>query len=303
MKRRLFALLAALTALSPFSALADPLRVVVTHPLLGDLTRQVGGDKIVVVDLLKAGGDIHHFEPTASDLTAMRGAKLVLASGKHLEGYLPKIQASLGAGVRLVEVGKPIPSLKIAPGNEVFMCCPEHAAGSIDPHWWHSAENMARAAKVIATELAQADPANAAAYKAGGVTTAAKMTALKKWAQQQLAAIPTERRKLVTAHAAFGYFCKEYGFQMVPLLGLAREDDYSPKYIATAVAMIKEKKIGAIFPEDQANPKMLQEISRQTGVKVGKALIADGTAPGAGSTFEGMLRHNVGVVLEALAEK
>jgi zinc/manganese transport system substrate-binding protein len=288
--------------LLPACSAHGALKVAATHPLIGDLVRQVGGKEVSVVDLLKPGHDAHHFEPTAGDLRALRGAVAVFASGKHLESYLAKLADSLGAGVRIIEVGRPIPSLKVDAGNEVFLCCPAHSKGGIDPHWWHSAENMARAARVVADELAKLDPARAAAYKAGGQVTAKRMLGLKSWAQQQLAGIPRGDRKLVTAHAALGYFCKEYGFKLVPMLGLAREEATSPNYITDTVRIIKQQKIRAVFPEDQANPKVLTELVRETGVKVGGTLIADGTAPGAGSTFEGMLRHNVTVIVAALKQ-
>ncbi len=301
MKKRCFLSLAAAFALPAISASAA-IKVAATHPLIGDLVRQVGGTHVSVVDLLKPGGDAHHFEPTAGDLRELRGAVVVFASGKHLESYLDKLADSLGAGVRIVEVGRTIPSLKIEPGNDVFMCCPAHAKGGIDPHWWHSAENMARAARIVADELAAADPPRAAAYKEGGQATARKMLALKAWGQQQMAAIPRNERKLVTAHAAFGYLSKEFGCKFIPILGLSREEDYSPAYIAEAVKLIRSQRIRAVFPEDQANPKILREIIRETGVKLGKPLIADGTATGAGSTFEGMFRHNIQVIVEGLKQ-
>ncbi len=115
-----------------------------------------------------------------------------------------------------------------------------------------------------------------------------------------MASIPRGERKLVTAHAAFGYLAREYGFKFIPILGLAREEDYSPAYIAEAVKTIRSQKIRAVFPEDQANPKIIREIIRETGVKLGEPLIADGTAPGAGSTFEGMFRHNIQAVVAGL---
>lgn len=299
MKRRIFLSLAAALTLPAFSASAA-LTVAATHPLIGDLLRQVGGTRVTVVDLLKPGADAHHFEPTASDLRELRGAAAVFASGKHLESYLDKLADSLGAGVKIIEVGRTIPSLKIEPGNEVFLCCPAHSKGGIDPHWWHSAENMARAARIIGDELARLDPPQAAAYKAGAAATAKKMLGLKSWAQQQLAAVPRGDRKLVTAHAAFGYLSKEYGLKFIPLLGLAREEDYSPAYIADAVKLIRAHNIRAVFPEDQANPKIIREIIRETGVKLGPPLIADGTATGERSTFEGMFRYNIGAIVEAL---
>ena len=299
MKRRFLLALAALLMV-PIDAAPASIKVAATHPLISDLLRQVGGGRVTVVDLLKPGGDAHHFEPTASDLRELRGSVAVFASGKHLESYLDKLGDSLGAGVKIVEVGRTIPSLKLEAGSEVFLCCPSHARGGIDPHWWHSAENMARAARLVGDELGRLDPSGAADYKAGAAATAKKMLGLKSWAQQRLAAIPRGDRKLVTAHAAFGYLAREYGFKFIPILGLAREEDYSPAYIAEAVKTIRSHKIRAVFPEDQANPKIIREIIRETGVKLGEPLIADGTAPGAGSTFEGMFRHNIEAVVAGL---
>jgi zinc/manganese transport system substrate-binding protein len=275
------------------------LKIATLHPLLGDLARQVGGDQVQVVDLLKPGGDIHHFEPTARDVSAASGIKLVLASGKGLESYLGKLRDSLDASVQIVEVGKPIPSIKIDASDDMFLCCPAHVAGGIDPHWWHSAENMRRAARILGDALGAADPANAVTYKSNAEAAQQRFAELKRWAQQELAAIPRSDRKLVTAHAAFGYFCKEYGFKSVPVLGIAREDEASPKYLTETINVIRDHKIRALFPEDQANPKVLEEIARETGVKIGKPLIADGTSPNA-HTFESMLRHNVEAVVSAL---
>lgn len=274
-------------------------KVATLHPIIADLVRQVGGPHAEVVEILKAGGDVHHFEPSAKDIAAMRGARLVLASGKNLETYLGKLRDSVGAGVKVVEVGRLVPSVVVEAGNEVFVCCPAHAKSSIDPHWWHSADAMERAARVVADELAEADPANSDAYKAGAKAAGKHFSALKSWAKKELTQIPRADRKLVTAHAAFGYFCKEYGFKSVPVLGLGRTDDASPQYLAQTIEVIRSHKIKAVFPEDQANPKVLAEITRGTGARLGGTLIADGTSPQA-HTFEAMLRHNVGVIVAAL---
>jgi zinc/manganese transport system substrate-binding protein len=275
------------------------LKVATLHPLIADLARQVGGEHIELVEILKAGSDIHHFEPGAREIAAMRGARLILASGKNLESYLDKLRDSVGSGVEVVEVGRTIPSLKLDPSQEIFMCCPHHSHSSIDPHWWHSAENMRRAARVLAEVFAQADPANKAAYEAGSKAAGVRFMQLKKWAQNEIASIPRRDRKLVTAHAAFGYFCKEYGFKSLPVLGIGRSDDISAQYLAHAIQVIRDNQIRAVFPEDQANPKVLAEIVRSTGAKTGKPLIADGTARGA-HTFETMLAHNVRAIVEAL---
>jgi len=274
------------------------IKIISLHPLLGDLAKEVAGENAEVVDLLKPGGDVHHFEPTARDVASMKGAAIILASGKGLENFLGNLRDSV-PGVPLIEVGRTIPSIKIEPGSELFYCCPEHSRGSIDPHWWHSAENMRRAARIIGDELAKVDSANAAAYKAGAAAAAVKIAGYKTWAQQQLSQIPRADRKLVTAHAAFSYFCKEFGFKSIPVLGLSRQDEASATYITEAVKAIRDNGIKAVFPEDQANPKVLREIVRETGVKIGDYLVADGTHPEA-HTFSAMLRHNVDAIVKAL---
>ena len=279
-------------------------KVATLHPILADLAQQVGGANVEVVEILKPGADVHHFEPAPKDLAEMRGAKLLLASGKGLESFLDKLRDSLGAGVKLVEVGAKIPSIPFVehehPHEGKVEEHDEHHHGSEDPHWWHSAENMKRAARIVADELSAVDPANAAAYAAGAKAASKRFGELKSWAQKEIAKIDRKSRQLVTAHAAFGYFCKEYGFEPLSVLSIGRSDDSSSKHIAETIEEIREHGIKAIFPEDQANPKVLAEIARSTGVRIGEPLIADGTAKNA-HTFETMLAHNVRAIVAALA--
>ncbi|OYW74689.1 MAG: hypothetical protein B7Z37_16685 [Verrucomicrobia bacterium 12-59-8] len=282
-------------------------KVATLHPILADLAQQVGGANVEVVEILKPGADVHHFEPAPKDLAEMRGAKLLLASGKGLESFLDKLRDSLGAGVKLVEVGEKIPSIPFVEhehhhdGDEqADKDHDDHHHGSEDPHWWHSAENMKRAARIVADELSAVDPANAAAYSAGAKAAAKRFGELKSWAQKEIAKIDRKNRQLVTAHAAFGYFCKEFGFEPISVLSIGRSDDSSSKHIAETIEEIREHNIKGIFPEDQANPKVLAEIARSTGVKIGEPLIADGTAKEA-HTFETMLAHNVRAIVAALA--
>jgi zinc/manganese transport system substrate-binding protein len=279
------------------------LKVAALHPVLGDLARQIGGDRVEVTDMLKPGGDMHHFEPAGQDLAKLKGASLILASGKHLESYLDKLRDTVGS-VPILEVGSAIPSIKIEANSEIFMNDHghDHGTSGVDPHWWHSADNMKRAARILRDAFSNADPTNAASYKAGAAVASEKFDELKAWAQQQISTIPKSDRKLITGHAAFGYFCKEYGFKSLPILGVDREDDTSPQYLSNAIKIIRENNVRAAFPEDQANPKVLAEIVRETGVKLGAPLIADGTALKA-HTFETMFRSNVESIVKALGKK
>lgn len=294
--------LLALTFLLSASVDAGPLKVASLHPLLTDLAQQIGGDQITVIEIMKPGGDIHHFEPAAKDLAAMRGVRLVLASGKGLESYLPKLRDSLGAGIQIVEVGEKIPSIPSTcnhdhDGDEEAT----HHHGA-DPHWWHSVENMKRAVRILADAFSEVAPENKDIYDAGAKAATKRFAERKTWAQKEISTIPRDQRRLVTAHAAFGYFCKEYGFDSMSVLGVGRADDVSTKYIAQTIQTIRDSKIKAVFPEDQANPKVLEEIVRSTGVKMGVTLIADGTAKEA-HTFERMFTHNVSSIVSALGQK
>ena len=199
-------------------------------------------------------------------------------------------------------MGSVLPVLRIQSGQEQFFDEDVDVKSGVDPHWWHSLENVRRAARAVAEVLADKDPAGAAAYQRSLAATTRKITALQAWTRMRLAEIPRSDRTLVTGHAAFGYFCKEFGFQPMPLLGLSREDEATPLHVANTVRTIREKRIRAVFPEDQANPKLLQEIVRETGVVLGQPLVADGTSLHA-HTFETMFHHNVEAIVQALQVK
>jgi zinc/manganese transport system substrate-binding protein len=282
------------------SAFAD-LKVATLHPLMSDLASQVGGSHVAVVSLLKPGGDPHEFQPSPGDLSRIRDAGVILASGKGLEPYLPKLRDNLAPGQKIVEVGRTIPSVRISAGDQLFICCPAHASGGIDPHWWHSVSGMKRATRVVAEEFAAADPANASAYSAGAASYTAKLDGLDGWIRGQLARVSRNDRKLCTAHLAFGYLCRDYGFRALPVQGLSRESSPSPQYLAETINSIKREKVRAIFPENIANPKVLEAMVSQTGVKLGQTLIADGTGTGSAASYEGMMRQNVARIVAALA--
>jgi len=271
---------------------AEGLKVAVLHPLLGDLARQVGGKHVEVVDLLGKNADPHHFEPSPLDLQKAKGAQLYLVSGKGLEPYLEKLQEIVGKEKVLV-VGETLPSIKntedVAHGDHF------HARDVVDPHWWHSLDCWRRAARVVAKEFSATDADHAAVYKENARIFREEMKELGVWAMQELGKVPTEQRTLATAHAAFGYFCNEFGWKALPLQGLNREQAPSPKFISEVAVKLKEGKVRAVFPEKRSNPKMLQTLAEEVGVTVGEPLLADG-----GISIEGIFRHNVGAIVKAM---
>lgn len=273
------------------------LKVASLHPLVTDVARQVAGQHAHVIQLIDLHANPHHFQPTPKSLLKANDARLYLVSGKNLETYLDKLKNTLGKTAKVVEVGRTIPSQKIIGRDSHYVCCPNHAHGAIDPHWWHRVSNMQKAARVIAKEFAEADPNNADVYKKNAAAYSRRLETLNTWIKREVSQIPRGDRILCTAHAAFGYFCKEYGFQSLPIKGLTAHQKTSATYQAQAIKEIREHSVKAIFLEQRANPKSLQIIAEETGVKIGGTLMADG-AP----SYEKMMRENVSTIVTALAK-
>lgn len=280
-------------------AAAAPLQVSALHPLMADLARQVGGDRVQVFDLVGEGGNPHRFEPRPADLRQMQSSALVLAGGKNLEPYLDRLKSTL-SGVTILEVGRTIPSLTVG-RDSVYTCCPSHGAGSVDPHWWHGIDNMRRAARVVAQAFAEKDPAGKDSYMGNANAYSQRLDALKKWAKAELGKVPRGQRKLVTAHNAFGYFAKEFGFEVIAVAGLNKEQNTTPQEQATTIESVKKSGVLAVFPESGAGSKSVQAIAKATGTKLGSPLISDGNGMGKEAGFEGMIRHNVNSITQALA--
>lgn len=277
---------------------AADFKVAVLHPLLADIAREVGKESVQVVDLIGPNGDPHHFEPTAVDLKRAEGANLYLVSGMGLEGYLPKLRGILGPEVTVVEVGATLPSMAGACDSCDHGHDHDHDHGhSVDPHWWHSIDLFRRATTVVAEALAKAHPAGAAGYEANAAAYRARLDDLERWAKREIARIPREKRHLATAHAAFNYFCKDFGFTPHPVQGVNREQMPDAAQLAKLIADLKENEVGAIFPEKESNPKILQTLIRDTGIRLGDELIADGTGV---TSYEAMMRHNIGSIVMAL---
>jgi zinc/manganese transport system substrate-binding protein len=306
-KRPLFSLatlllpLALLTTTPSHSNADQPLQISALHPLMADLAHQVGGDRVNVFDLIGEGGDPHFFQPRPSDMRTMQASHLILASGKNMEPYLDALKDTLGAE-KIVDVGRTIPSLRVGE-DQLYTCCPAHSVGMIDPHWWHGIGNMKRAARVVANAFSNVDPNGKAIYEANARAYSQRLDQLEAWAKREIAKIPRRDRKLVTVHTAFAYFAQEFGFQIVSLQGLTREQEPTPQHLADSIAVIKRENIRAIVPEKSAASKSLDTIVRATGVPLGDKLVADGNGKGNTATFEGMIQHNVTAIVAALGRE
>lgn len=277
-------------------ASAAELKIATLHPLLTDLARQVGGDRVEIVDLIGTTGDPHHFEPSTEELKKANGSQLYLVAGLGLEAYLPSLKTIIPSTSRIIEVGNSLPVLHGGcddPDHDH-----DHEHHEIDPHWWHSVDRFRRATTIVAEAFATADPNHAADYLNNASKYRDKLDILERWARVRLSNIPREHRKLATAHSAFNYFCADFGFTAYSVQGLNREQSPDPIFLANLVADLKSNHVVALFPEKESNPKLLEVITRDTGIKLGAPLIADGTNS---PTYESMVHHNVDAIVAGLS--
>ena len=274
------------------AAAAAPLRVASLSTVLSDVTRQVGGDKVQVEEIVKPGVDPHEFQPSPSDVQAVATADVVLLSGKGMEGYLAKLTESADQK-KFVNVGDRIgSSLQLEDGAKTIE----------DPHWWHSVANVRQAAEVVRAALSAADPADANAFAVNAAAYETQLAGLDRDIRLKVAELARDKRKLVTSHDAFQYFARDYGFKIYPIEGVSTAEEASTRKVAELLDTIRQQKVKAVFFESTQNPKVIAQITKETGAKVGGELYADGLgAPDSdAATYIGMMHHNANTIVDAL---
>jgi zinc/manganese transport system substrate-binding protein len=281
---------------------ADTLKIACFSTVLTEIAKQVGGNHVTVAALLQPGQDPHEYQPTPDDLKQAADANLILLSGKHIEHYLDKIQQATGGKAVSLAVGDALPNLKMkADPDEPEEKAAADRNGMIDdPHWWNSISNVEKATVIVRDELIKLDPANRADYESNAKSYLAKLAELDKWAKRKVAELPRDKRKLVTSHDAFQYFSKDYGFKVYAIEGVSTETGPSDRHVADLIDQIKKQQVKAIFLESMLNPKVSTEITKETGAKIGGTLYADGLGDGDGSTYDGMMRHDISSIIDAL---
>ena len=281
------------------------LRVVATYSILDDLVRNVAGDEVEVVTLVGPDGDAHNFEPTPQDGITIADANVIFENGAGFETWLDKLVNSSHTKAQRVVVTK---GLELREG-ECHHSAKEKEQGhhhhEDDPHVWHDVQNAIHMVGVIRDRLVEIDPAHAARYKANAAAYLDRLQKLHNWVEATVATLPKERRKLVTSHDTFGYFADRYGFKVVgtALASVSTEaSDPSAGDFAKLVESVKAAKVPAIFAENVHNPRLMERLAKEAGVKLAPPLYTDALGkPGSeGDTYEKMVRHNVTTIVEAL---
>ena len=252
--RNVLTLLAAIVlAACGFAASAqDKPKVVATFSILADLAKNVGGDRVEVATLVGPDGDAHVYSPTPADGRRLADAKLVVANGLKLEGWMGRLIKSSGTEALVVEAAKGVRPIKAEEHGQDHGH--DHGHADVDPHAWQSVANVKRYVTNIRDGLIAADPAGKAAYEANAAAYLERLDALDKDVRAAVDAIPRDRRKIITSHDAFGYFQKAYGVTFVAPQGVSTEAEASAKDVARIIQQIRREKIPAVFLENVSDP-------------------------------------------------
>jgi len=271
------------------SPLPGALPVVTTTTLLADMVRQVGGAHVSVTSLVPKGGDVHTFDPRPSQAWGLSGARLVIANGLGLDDWLTQLAADVGTDGPVVLLGEDLPGAAYIVDD-----------GQTNPHLWLDVANAELYVDRIEASLAAADPANAAAYRAGHDAYRARLGELDAWARAQLAALPAANRRIVSYHDALPYFCRAYGLIVVGNVVAAPGQDPSAGEIRTLIDAMRSNGVRAIFSEAQFSPELARTIASEAGAVVVSDLYTDTLGDSPVDTYEGVVRWDVGQFAEAL---
>lgn len=276
------------------------LRVVCTTGMVADLVRRIGGTRVNVVALMGEGVDPHLYKASPGDLRLLTSADLVFYSGLHLEGRMGEVLEKLAERRPVVAVTDSI--------DRAILRQPPEFKGNFDPHVWFDVSLWSQAADRVLRALAERDPPNAMAYGAAAGALRVELATLHEWCKEQIQRIPPERRVLVTAHDAFGYFGRAYGIDVLGIQGISTDSEASLRDMGRLVDTIVQRRVPAVFIESSVPRKTIEALvegcrARGHQVTIGGELFSDamgreGTDEG---TYPGMVRHNVLAIVKALS--
>ncbi len=280
---------------------ADKLKVVATFSILGDMVRNVGGERIEVATLVGPNGDAHVYSPTPADGRRLTEAKIVFTNGLKFEGWIDRLVKSSGTKAVKIEAAKGVKPLKGEEDGHGHGH--HHGHDGSDPHAWQSIGNAKIYAANIRDGLIAADPGGKAAYEAQAAAYLARLDEVEAEAKSLAAKIPPERRKIITSHDAFRYFEAAYGIDFVSPQGVSTEAEASAKDVGRIIQQIRREKIAAVFVENVSDARLMERIAKETGAKIGERVYSDALSEpgGPAGTYIDMMRHNIRAFSAALS--
>jgi manganese/zinc/iron transport system substrate-binding protein len=273
--------------------------VVATIGMISNAVERVGEGRVEVEGLMGPGVDPHLYKASEGDLRRLERADIVFYGGLHLEAKMAEVLERIGDERRTQAVTDSIPRSRLL--------APPDFSSAFDPHVWFDVRLWMRAVEQIRDTLAEADPAHAALYRRNAARYLDELRELDAYVRSRARSVPEERRVVITAHDAFAYFGRAYGFEVRGLQGISTASEAGAGDVQRLADFIAERRIPAIFVESSVSPRTIQAVreavrARGFDVRIGGSLFSDamgdeGTPEG---TYVGMVRHNIDEIVEAL---
>lgn len=278
-----------LTGLPGAARAAAPLRVVASFSILADMAREVGGQVVEVHSLVPAGADAHVFTPTPADAQQLARAELLIVNGLRYEGWIERLVKAAGYRGPVVIATQ---GVRARP-----------TLGGADPHAWQDLANALVYVENIRRALAAARPSQAARVQQRADDYSARLRQLDRETRSRFAALPADRRRVITGHDAFGYFADAYGVRFIAPRGWSTDSEPSAENVARIVRQAREQRASALLVEHLSDPRLIERIAREAGVRVGGRLHADALTPSGGEadTYLRLFAHNVATLAAAMA--
>lgn len=300
MKRSAFAILGMVacclgTISSPIFAADKPKRVVTSFTILADIAQNVAGDAAIVESITKPGAEIHEYEPTPMDVVKAQSADLVIYNGMNLELWFEKFFSEL----------RNVPRIVATDGIEPSGIRQGPYTGKPNPHTWMSPRNVMIYTENIRKALVQLDPKNEAIYNQNAANYVKQLQAVDESLKAKLAAIPEEKRWLVSSEGAFSYLTKDYGLKEAFIWPINSDEEGSPKQIKELVDLMRANQIPANFSESTISDKPARQVAKEAGAQYGGILYVDSLTAkdGPASTLVHLLQFNADTIVKGLSAK
>lgn len=269
--------------------------ILTTFTVLADMARNVAGDKAIIESITKPGAEIHGYQATPSDLQRGQRANLILENGLNLERWADRFYNSLPR----------VPHITLSEGVRPINIAEDAYQGKPNPHAWMSPQNAVIYVENIRQQLGKIDPANVATYNANAAAYSQQIRSIDAKLQQAIAAIPPDKRYIVSCEGAFTYIARDYGLKEVYLWAVNSEQQATPKQLEKVINTVKAKQIPAVFCESTVNEKAQLQVAKATGAKFAGVFYVDSLSPpdGPAATYLKLLEHNVNTLITGLQGK
>lgn len=331
---KLNALLVALsTMVLPISVQSqEPIPVVATFSILGDMVGRIGGNEVAVSTLVGRNGDTHVYQPTPSDAKAVKRADILITNGLEFEGWLDRLSEAAAFDGITVAATDGIDLISLENHDDDEHGDDEHADdesaekhddhdgdkdeehgdehdahhhGEFDPHGWLSLQNAITYIDNITAALAKVAPERAATFYGNRANYIAEIELLDGEIKSMMETLPASARTIITSHDAFQYFGRDYGLTFLAPQGLSTDSEASARDVAQLIKQIRAEGISAVFVENVADPRLLQQIANETGSTVGGELYPGALSHenGPAATYLDLMNHNATTIATALYKK